>query len=368
MNIKSVRKYLSLHALPSLKADSQDWLHLDALRIVASLGIVWHHSHEFLYPKAARSALEGATMGYALFVDLFFVMSGFIISALYAERVGSLRMYGRFIQRRIGRLIPLFWLIFLLQLGMWQTILARHLPVATGMPDMQPLCLINNAFLFNGFVKCGTGQAVVGVSWSISIEFALYMIFPILIWLIKRMAISIIYLTFIFGYYLYNSAHAHGDINLFPQYSRGITSFTLGILFFQYRCFLTKLKIPSYAVVTLLIVSVMCMAFGAALMVTMAAVWITAAMAISADSNHNYSSVIRRIAPFGQLTYSIYMWHPIFILIILNAIGDKYIKASFWLNIALIFMTYLFVIITSYLSLCFFEHPMRRKIDGIKIF
>jgi peptidoglycan/LPS O-acetylase OafA/YrhL len=45
-----------------------------------------------------RAALGAQTRGWALFVDLFFILSGFIISALYRDRMTGPRDYARFLQ------------------------------------------------------------------------------------------------------------------------------------------------------------------------------------------------------------------------------------------------------------------------------
>jgi hypothetical protein len=76
-----------------LRAQSGEMLHLDLLRLVASVGIVVHHSIEFLFPVVDRARLLDWTMGLALFVDLFFVISGYVISYVYCDRLGSIGGY-----------------------------------------------------------------------------------------------------------------------------------------------------------------------------------------------------------------------------------------------------------------------------------
>src|SRR5271157_6057911 len=103
---------------PPLTAASDELLHLDVVRFIASFGIVFHHSHEFYYRAPDRAALTGRTAGLALFVDLFFLISGYVIAHVYRRRVGSLGEIARFIQRRCGRLIPLHWLTLFLSISL----------------------------------------------------------------------------------------------------------------------------------------------------------------------------------------------------------------------------------------------------------
>ena len=80
---------------------------LDVLRFLAAFAILYHHSHEFLYAESVRQASAAPSYGLALFVDLFFIISGFVIAHVYEGRVGSLRSVGVFLRKRIARLYAL---------------------------------------------------------------------------------------------------------------------------------------------------------------------------------------------------------------------------------------------------------------------
>jgi len=80
----------------------------DGLRALAALAVVWHHS------PAARGAQPWAALqrGY-LGVDLFFALSGFLITALLLrERAAHGRVdVARFLLRRLLRLAPLYYAV-----------------------------------------------------------------------------------------------------------------------------------------------------------------------------------------------------------------------------------------------------------------
>jgi peptidoglycan/LPS O-acetylase OafA/YrhL len=170
--------------LPKLRAQSEEMLHLDLTRLIASVGIVAHHSIEYFVTPSNRAWLSEKTMGLALFVDLFFVISGFVIAFVYHERALSLTGYRKFLQRRAGRLIPLHWLTLLGSLLVWSAFVllgygGKH------PPSFRPECIAETIFLLHSFVPCGTGNsfygvnAFNGVSWSISAEMVMYFaIFP----------------------------------------------------------------------------------------------------------------------------------------------------------------------------------------------
>jgi hypothetical protein len=81
---------------------------LDSWRGVAALFVAVFHLNVF----SAIYSLDFIRNGY-LFVDFFFVLSGFVITHTYADRLGSLGEVGSFAVKRIGRLWPLHAVVLL---------------------------------------------------------------------------------------------------------------------------------------------------------------------------------------------------------------------------------------------------------------
>jgi peptidoglycan/LPS O-acetylase OafA/YrhL len=77
------------------------------------------------------------------------------------------------------------------------------------------------------------------------------------------------------------------------------------------------------------------------------------------------SKAVKRVAPLGQLTYSIYMWHSLVILIVMNALGDKLLHASTGLMCLLGLSSYAIIFGVSYFSYFAVETPARRFIDNL---
>ena len=76
---------------------------------------------------------------------------------------------------------------------------------------------------------------------------------------------------------------------------------------------------------------------------------------------------VKRLAPLGQLTYSIYMWHGLLILVLMNALGDKLLHGNPIALPILTFVCYAGILITSYLSFFYLETPARRWIDALPL-
>ena len=83
---------------------------LESLRGIASILVVFFHCDYFFYPVKHIMLLN---KGY-LFVDLFFVLSGFVIYINYYKKLTSFNSFKEFIILRLGRIYPLHALTTLL--------------------------------------------------------------------------------------------------------------------------------------------------------------------------------------------------------------------------------------------------------------
>jgi peptidoglycan/LPS O-acetylase OafA/YrhL len=101
-----------------LDAPTDRSAHLDSLRAVAALLVVWTHSAEFFAPLAGGSVLLDISLRYdfgRIGVVAFFGVSGFLIpTSLQASRPDAGRA---FVIRRFFRLFPAYWLS--IPLGIW---------------------------------------------------------------------------------------------------------------------------------------------------------------------------------------------------------------------------------------------------------
>ena len=78
---------------------------LDGLRGVAALLVVWYHIFEG-YAFAGGTMITTVNHGY-LAVDFFFMLSGFVVSYAYDDRLGKSLTLKNFFKRRLIRLHPM---------------------------------------------------------------------------------------------------------------------------------------------------------------------------------------------------------------------------------------------------------------------
>lgn len=170
---------------------------LDSWRgICATMVMVYHFAiaSHFYNVDLVRNAF--------LFVDFFFVLSGFVIAINYQERLMSGFGVGRFMALRLGRVWPLHAFILLafilleVVLVAWPalqqaTCLAPgetggcHVPF-TG-EDRSFTAIITNLFLVHSLPGVHENVTWNGPSWSISVEFYTYLIFAVGLWVVSRL-------------------------------------------------------------------------------------------------------------------------------------------------------------------------------------
>ena len=354
--------------LPRLRAPSDELLHLDVIRFVASLGIVYHHSHEFFLGPDHRAAVMERSAGLALFVDLFFVISGFVIAYVYVDKVDTPGRFLTFMQRRAGRLLPLHWLTLVVSIAVFAVFAALGGSPAHG-PSFRPVCILDTALLLHGVIPCGTDYFN-GVTWSISVEMVMYAAFPLFAMLARRWRHGPLIAGLAVLALLLAHAASSGSLLSYrwdeqPAVLRGLPSFLIGIGFYQHRVMLGRIRAAAGLLALALIATMAAMLSGAPMLLVLFLSYVTAALAVAADQQRHPAAIVRRLAPLGGLTYSIYMWHGLFILLIMNVIGDKLLHASAVGMLPLAFICYGGLAVWSYLSLQFIETPARRTIDRL---
>lgn len=148
---------------------------LTGLRAVAAWWVVLYHVRAAFAPHVSDGALAFLAKGY-LAVDMFFVLSGFVIYLNYANRIAqTVASVSDFMVRRVARIYPLHLLLLLL---MGAYALARYQASGSLPNRYSPELFVLNLFLVHnwGFTDAVSWNIP---SWSISTEFFAYMLFPL---------------------------------------------------------------------------------------------------------------------------------------------------------------------------------------------
>jgi peptidoglycan/LPS O-acetylase OafA/YrhL len=224
---------------------------LTALRALAALMVVLFH---FADRTAPGSALHTTLIDHGqLGVDIFFVLSGFILAHVYLERCAQGRFaMGDFLVNRLARLYPMHLVMLLLAVGnglaAWRNGLA--LEVYGPMLGLDPVTghgalwnLLTSLTLTHAWGTTN-GHYFNSVSWSISAEAAAYLLFPLIAAASlafgarakQRMAVAVlVYLACelaarcLLGAGLNDLSWRYGILRILPEFAMGVAVYGLGV-------------------------------------------------------------------------------------------------------------------------------------------
>jgi|SRR6185312_2176721 len=162
------------------------YIPLDGLRGIAILGVFFVHFP--LFPRVTRWGWAG--------VDLFFVLSGFLITGILFDNLASPRYFRDFYIRRSLRILPLFF-AFWLHIAVltptlhfhwlkgywaWVAYVGNFLPALAVHQGLDPNFYTNFEFVdHHGFRQ----TFVIGHLWTLCIEEQFYFLWPIIVWLVR---------------------------------------------------------------------------------------------------------------------------------------------------------------------------------------
>lgn len=171
---------------------------LSGLRGVAAGWVFLYHFWQFAGSPGVHTGWPFAALvrvidcGYFA-VDLFFVLSGFLLGLPYAQAILGRRPWPslhEFWIRRCRRVLPAYWA---------QLVILFCIMVVLGAtPPHALLCLMTHALLiFNFFPLEVPSSAINGVYWSLPVEWDFYMVLPLFALLLMRarlvLALSLVF-------------------------------------------------------------------------------------------------------------------------------------------------------------------------------
>ena len=148
---------------------------LDGLRGTAVLCVIFGHYASYIVPKV--EFLEFASLG----VDVFFVLSGFLIGGIILDQHKQDGFVASFYGRRAARILPVYFAVIALAFA------AQAL--TAGAPWMDRLLppWIYLAFLSNfALAQLGRTGLLLNPTWSLAVEEQFYLMMPVIVMLTPR--------------------------------------------------------------------------------------------------------------------------------------------------------------------------------------
>ncbi|QNK63478.1 acyltransferase [Pedobacter sp. PAMC26386] len=362
---------------------------LTALRGIAALLVAVFH-FEMAIARFVPAAQSMFFEKCYLMVDLFFIMSGFIMMHVYSTHFKNNiqpKSLKNFLVARFARVYPLhlFSLLLLVVIVRWIT--------NWGNPPIvfeQPADILPNIFLLQSFGVTKIYSWNIP-SWSISAEWAAYLLFPIIALSINKkkiFSVILLIILIVVAYYaimyllprknpLHSSIPVPHNLNTTFDYGylRGIAGFTAGILvYITYELRFIR-KAFSHDIVSLLIIIAITMSMHFSLNDGIT-VFLFALLVLSFTANNGlfYKLCKRKSLQFlGDISYSVYLMqiflqepfsHNIYLPGI-TGIGRGKQNIDFSSGVMYCIGYLILLILISYITYQWVERPSRRFINRI---
>jgi peptidoglycan/LPS O-acetylase OafA/YrhL len=165
---------------PGQQASRVEWL--DGARALAAMYVVLHHVWIRVwsgYPNNDGPTWAGWLVPGQLGVVVFIVVSGYSLSVRPARHGGRLPEGKRgFARRRAWRILPPYWAALVISTLVVDLVLAQQTGVRVDLKSF-----LVNALLLQDIVSNTTPN---GAFWSIAIEAQIYLLFPLILWAVRR--------------------------------------------------------------------------------------------------------------------------------------------------------------------------------------
>jgi peptidoglycan/LPS O-acetylase OafA/YrhL len=335
--------------------------HLDALRIVAAAAVVVLHYAEYAKDNAAARFVFAHVQHFNLFVDLFFVISGFVIAKQYLERVGGADDIKRFLWRRFARIYPLHLLtltFYLAVAAVLQFGLARgENPARYPLSDIPAQLLMLHAVV-------GERLTFNFPSWSLSAEMFCYLLFPLVAAGAARWRWSILLIAAI-ALLANSTISVLTDAGPWTEWInrggvfRALPSFALGVALYVFRATIDvapSIRLPF----TPLLAAFLLLGGLLPQALMLISAYAIVLLAARADALAHQTFLSRnRVDRWSDLTYSVYMLHiPVATMVL--TIGDRYLAAVVPdAKLALVPLAVVVLAVASNASYRYVETPIR---------
>ena len=145
---------------------------LEVLRAVSALLVILFHIQTVFGLQGGRAPLASVFYGAHRGVDLFFVLSGFIIAYVHGDDLGRPDRLKTYLFNRVARLYPAVWIMTALAFLVYMA--------GFGGPDKASK-LVASSVVASALLLPQQGVPLVNVTWTLTYEVFFYALFAVLI-------------------------------------------------------------------------------------------------------------------------------------------------------------------------------------------
>jgi peptidoglycan/LPS O-acetylase OafA/YrhL len=154
---------------------------------VAILLVIAYHGWDYHGPNEVGRALTAVARQGWVGVDVFFAMSGFLITRILLASRDSPRYYSSFWVRRSLRIFPLYYAVLTLLVAAVLGAAAVGIELGDLTVDQAKRSWINYLYLSNFAVAwLGSNVILLDISWSLAVEEQFYLLYPVVVRRLSR--------------------------------------------------------------------------------------------------------------------------------------------------------------------------------------
>ena len=329
---------------------------IDGLRGIAIIPVILYHLNIPFF--------SGGYIG----VDIFFVISGFLITSIIHNNIKEKKFsLLDFYERRLRRIIPILYLILILSIP-FTLINFIEVDSRNFFESLFAVITFSSNFLFwleegEYFTRENSLKPLLH-TWSLSIEMQFYIIFPLIIIIlekVKKLKIMIISLTCFFSFLIANwLSLVNPDASFYLSLTR-IWELLLGSLCALLRISCNKVKSKSDYICffSFIIIFLSVFFFNDKTLhpslFSLFPVLATCFLILFSEESNSFKRLLQfgPLVVVGLISYSLYILHFPMIAFL------KYLDIRMSRNIIFVFLICLFLI--SYFSWVYIETPFRKK-------
>ncbi len=283
---------------------------IDALRAIAVLSVIFYH----FFP----SLLQGGFIG----VDLFFVISGFLISSIILEGIkqGTFGFWG-FYERRIRRILPALLFAVTLTLAVAYFAFTLDQWITLGKHSLFSMFFLSNEILYKevGYFDIFSEYKIFLHFWSLAIEEQFYLIWPLFLYFsIKKLGKWGIYLCIVCSLFYHGYLLIYDESAAFyrapSRFWELLIGALLGYSFVENKKMaFTNIHLQSIVGMILLVMSLVLVRFeyhfpGYCALIVVLSAFLLIGAGEKAVVNR-WLAQQRWLVWIGLLSYPLYLWH-----------------------------------------------------------
>ncbi|MEQ9507124.1 MAG: acyltransferase [Hyphomonas sp.] len=370
----SVPSVTTLEALPDAAAASVWSGHIGALDGIRGLGVIL----VLLYHYGASASVFGLES--VLFrvtgigwsgVDLFFVLSGFLITGILYDSKGKKQYFRNFYARRTLRIFPLYYFAALAVITL--NVIWSHDLLGGANPLWTLLYVGNFQMAVQG------GGSVLDHFWSLAIEEQFYLLWPLVVLSLSRKKLMAVAVTMIILAPIMRTILVLNDVSnlavyvLTPLRMDGLAMGALIALAVRGPRGISPL-VPwawglgiAAATTFIIIVAIrrdLSNSDPVVLTVGISLLTIAYASVLVLSLTFRPLSVVMEqpfMRWFGKYSYGLYVWHPIVNMILLHSpLTERFGEITAWKAVALLVVAFTVSVLTALASYKFLESPLLR--------